>query len=622
MLPAAAGQKLLWENRYWQNNVFCTLAAMIQIHHSSAGDVARPAACFCLETHQAKLIPAMQRSRSRTPRDLKHFDADAGHPSLSGSENYAWHFDMLHDDARLEAFCSAFDRLPSEVVKNRALDIGCGSGILGLALLQRCPDIPEVIAYERDPTLAEVARRNAVKNGLNAKFTVHAVPSTDMSLAGAKRAKLVVAEILDAALLGEDCLVTLRHAARCLLQDQYFAIPAAADVWACAVESEVLASFQSVESAWWAPEVYRRDDGDANPHDVVLEKLVAAGQARVLTQDFPALFFDFEHLPAISGSKLLEVKLEASGRLDAIVFWWQCYMLRGDHRGSMTNAPWTKNATPRREIGHWRQAVCVLPQRRFLEAGETLSLMAFHTDEDIWFRIVEVPDPGRDSWISLPRGCSTLSLMSPQRLWMLSNRQKYQQIQDAMDLAVRSLKSLHPQGAIQVGGNGWKRRIFLDWESKFGSFNAGLDIWFFLLISHPQFVESLLVGVLNLSCHLISYHILIFWCISKTDLDLPQSPEVLFQAPGVRSLRWAHHGPPLPQRLPALRRRPPPEAFAAAGRAGAEDHLLGIQQGGSEGWERCAETLAEGISETFRTQAASCFRLSQPGKEDHLHGFW
>ena len=479
MLPAP-GQKLRWENRYWQNDVFCTLAE--NGRDSSFQSFQCQWCCstrsMCLETQL--LIPAMQRSRSRTPRDLKHFDADAGDLQIDlshlSSENYAWHFDMLHDDARLEAFCNAFDRLPNEVLDHRALDIGCGSGILGLALLQRCPEIPEVIAYERDPTLAEVARRNAVNNGLNAKFTVHAVPSTDMSLAGAKRAKLVVAEILDAALLGEDCLGTLRHAARCLLQDQYFAIPAAADVLACAVESEVLASFQSVESAWWAPDVYRRDDGDANPRDVVLEKLVAAGQARVLTQDFPALFFDFEHLPATSGSKMLEVKLEASGRVDAIVFWWQCYMRRGDHRASMTNAPWT--ATKRPEIGHWRQAVCVLPQRRFLEAGETLSLMAFHTDEDIWFRIVEVPDPG-DSSISLPRGSSTLSLISPQRLWMLSNRQKYQQIQHAMDLAVKSLKSLHSRGPIQVGRNGWKRRIFGDWKSKFGSFKLGWISGFF-----------------------------------------------------------------------------------------------------------------------------------------------
>ena len=168
--------------------------------------------------------------------------------------------------------------------------------------------------------------------------------------------------------------------------------------------------------------------------------------------------------------------MEASGRVDAIVFWWQCYMRRGDHRASMTNAPWT--ATKRPEIGHWRQAVCVLPQRRFLEAGETLSLMAFHTDEDIWFRIVEVPDPG-DSSISLPRGSSTISLISPQRLWMLSNRQKYQQIQHAMDLAVKSLKSLHSRGPIQVGRNGWKRRIFGDWKSKFGSFKLGWISGFF-----------------------------------------------------------------------------------------------------------------------------------------------
>ena len=395
------------------------------------------------------------RSRSRTPRVSSDFAENEGEESeLSidpdapdapdapdGNEMYAWHFDMLHDDARLTAFCEAFGRLPREAVGHPALDIGCGSGILGLALLQRQPAIPEVIAFERDATLARVARENVAINGKSSKVTVHAVASTSMSLD--KKAKLVVAEILDAALLGEDCLGTLRHAADHLLQDGYFAIPASAEVVACAVESELLASFQRVESAWWAPEIYRQDAGDANPHDVVLEKLVAAGGARVLSNDFPAWSIDFEHLPATSRSRVLKVKVQKSGRVDAIVFWWHCYMLRGDQCASMTNAPWTSG----REIGHWRQAVSVLPHGRSVEGGETLSLMAYHTDEDIWFRIVE-SDPSSGL---MPRGSSNLGLMSSQRLWMLSDRKKYQQIQRAMDLAVKSLKQLHPGFAIQVG---------------------------------------------------------------------------------------------------------------------------------------------------------------------------
>ena len=188
----------------------------------------------------------MMRHRSRTPRKLensqleveKHEDeteeteeTEESMTETAGTETYAWHFDMLHDEGRLRAFCDAFKRVPKEVLEHPVLDIGCGSGILGLSLLQQRPELEKVIAFESDPMLAEVARENAVKNALATKLTVHPVRSTRMRRAKRKdRAKLVVAEILDAGLLGEDCLGTLRHASKCLLQEDYFAIPASAEV--------------------------------------------------------------------------------------------------------------------------------------------------------------------------------------------------------------------------------------------------------------------------------------------------------------------------------------------------------------------------------------------------------
>ena len=192
------------------------------------------------------LFACMMRHRSRTPRKLensqleveKHEDemeeteeTEESMTETAGTETYAWHFDMLHDAGRLRAFCDAFKRVPKEVLEHPVLDIGCGSGILGLSLLQQRPELEKVIAFESDPMLAEVARENAVKNALATKLTVHPVRSTRMRRAKRKdRGKLVVAEILDAGLLGEDCLGTLRHASKCLLQEDYFAIPASAEV--------------------------------------------------------------------------------------------------------------------------------------------------------------------------------------------------------------------------------------------------------------------------------------------------------------------------------------------------------------------------------------------------------
>ena len=51
------------------------------------------------------------------------------------------------------------------------LDVGAGVGVAGLALLARVPEC-KVTALERDPTLCELAERNAAFNGISPHFTV------------------------------------------------------------------------------------------------------------------------------------------------------------------------------------------------------------------------------------------------------------------------------------------------------------------------------------------------------------------------------------------------------------------------------------------------------------------
>lgn len=53
----------------------------------------------------------------------------------------------------------------------RVLELGCGTGAAFLCLAARVPGI-EVVAVERDPTLAALARENAVLNGLAGRVTV------------------------------------------------------------------------------------------------------------------------------------------------------------------------------------------------------------------------------------------------------------------------------------------------------------------------------------------------------------------------------------------------------------------------------------------------------------------
>ena len=368
---------------------------------------------------------------------------------------------MIHDEARLSAFHEAFARLPEASLGGVALDIGCGTGILGMCLLRQRPELSRVVAFEADPILARVAEENAVNNNLAHKLSVRAVRSTaasslgDLGDAGGKvdkgqapRAGLLVAEILDAGLLGEDCLPTLRHAARYLLAPGYLAVPASAHVCACGLESSTLRSWQSVEGSWWAPEAFILDAGDANPHDVVLGKMVNAGEARILTEEFSALSFNFESLPPESGRcKVMTVEVTRAGWLDAIVFWWYCYMARDDPLPTMTNAPTgvplvmraDAMSGKRPEIGHWRQAVSLLPgPRRFVELGQQLRVAAFHTDEDLWFRLAEpcfVPRP-----MPLPRASTSLAGLPSARLWALADRARWRELNKAISAAAQMLQ--------------------------------------------------------------------------------------------------------------------------------------------------------------------------------------
>lgn len=53
----------------------------------------------------------------------------------------------------------------------RALDVGAGVGTAGLCLARRCPEI-SVTLFEREPELAELARRNVERNGFAERCSV------------------------------------------------------------------------------------------------------------------------------------------------------------------------------------------------------------------------------------------------------------------------------------------------------------------------------------------------------------------------------------------------------------------------------------------------------------------
>jgi hypothetical protein len=371
---------------------------------------------------------------------------------------YGWHFDMLNDAER----CGAFRRAVAAAVAVarqecggrgvRVLDIGTGSGLLGLCAAKAGADA--VVAVEADPVLAAVAARNAQANGFGgfgagagadggagageaSQCAVVVVPTMSTALSrdtlpGGCRGgvDLVVSEVLDSALIGEDCLRTMRHARAVLARPLTGAgltagplgsscrfVPERATVWAQLVECEAMWAWQHLGgregggggqegggdglrgTSLRLPPAALLGDGDGNPHDVGADALHECGQLAPLCAPFRAFDFDFGAPPPSAGRQrvLAAGRATAAGRAHAVLFWWNCTLFGGAADGT---APIELDTTPAflraggdtaaaggRGRSHWRQAVCVLPAPlRRVAAGEALSLLAAHTDEDIWFR--------------------------------------------------------------------------------------------------------------------------------------------------------------------------------------------------------------------------------------------
>jgi ribosomal protein L11 methyltransferase len=75
----------------------------------------------------------------------------------------------------------AFDRLARRKSFRRVLDLGCGSGVLGIAAAKRLP-AASVVATDIDPIAIDVARANARLNGVGSRLRLAVATGVDHRL--------------------------------------------------------------------------------------------------------------------------------------------------------------------------------------------------------------------------------------------------------------------------------------------------------------------------------------------------------------------------------------------------------------------------------------------------------
>ena len=283
----------------------------------------------------------------------------------------AWHFAMVHDEPRNNAYQAA---IASAAPGKRVLDIGTGTGLL--AMMAARADAKSVTTCEANPVIAERAAAIVAANGLADRVTVTAMHSTALATGQElqNRAELLITEIFSSDLLSEGILPTLEHAHRELLTPDAVVIPRIASARAC------LAGGPAIEAMLFAG---RSNGFDLSPFDAFAPPRLAVCMNNVahdvLSDDFELFSFDLRARLFGMGSCTLSVPVRQSGVAAAVVQWIR---LELDETSRYENRP---ASGPEAEM-HWTHILYRFPRPLPVRQGEMVHLQIGHNREKIWAR--------------------------------------------------------------------------------------------------------------------------------------------------------------------------------------------------------------------------------------------
>lgn len=293
----------------------------------------------------------------------------------------AWHFPMLADTARNDAYEQAIAKAARGAA--RVLDIGTGSGLLSLFAARA--GAKSVLACEAHPPIAEAAADIVALNGFADRVRVIAKRSTELDAARdlGGPADLVVSEVLDAGLLGEGVLATLRDAIARLAAPGARILPAAADIYIQALDLPQQRQVNPLRRiAGFDLSPFDRFRNRAGHSSLRLEHVAH----RALSAPLLVQRVDFRQPPDWSQpqTRRISLPIQQDGELHAFALWFTLWL---DDEIAVSTAPAHLDpALP--HMDHWGQAILWQARDRAVQAGDNLA--ADWTCADTYFDLVAV----------------------------------------------------------------------------------------------------------------------------------------------------------------------------------------------------------------------------------------
>ena len=287
----------------------------------------------------------------------------------------AWHFAMINDKPRNDAYQAAIARAVSG---KRVLDIGTGTGLL--AMMAAKAGAASVTSCEAVAVIAERARDIIAHNGLHNKIAVLARHSTDLVVGRdlTSRADVLITETFSSDLLSESVLATVEHAHANLLTPDATVIPRAAGAKA------YLIGGSEIESMLFAGASH---GFDLSPFNDFAPPVLAASVNNVphdiLSDDFELMHFDLtaREFPMETRASV-DVTVTKRGTAAGLVQW---IYLELDEKSRYENRP---SSAPHAE-SHWTQILHRFPRPLAVTEGNTVRLRVRHDRQQILVDLIE-----------------------------------------------------------------------------------------------------------------------------------------------------------------------------------------------------------------------------------------
>lgn len=258
----------------------------------------------------------------------------------------SWHFEMLNDRGRNEAFNLGIQRavaaLRGTSTSILAADCGAGTGLLSLFALRAGAE--QVCAIERNLLMVDVGQRvcQAALGEHPGQVQwiagdVCEILNGATSAARGRPVQLILAEIVDSGLLGEGIARTVPAMSRALCAQSAKIVPSAARVHVALAEAPALArrgrlskvgqTELALPPAWklFADEPYTT--------------ATVSDGFRFLTDSVPVMNLDFQEFVGSDWRRQEEVTpllTTAAGNVDGIVMWFDLVLFSGDGTGADT----------------------------------------------------------------------------------------------------------------------------------------------------------------------------------------------------------------------------------------------------------------------------------------------